>query len=133
MLRITSESDYALRMVLLLSQIGEKTDAKTLSAKMNVPLRFALKILRNLSACGITTSIKGASGGYMLSRPPSEISFKDIIEAIEGPIALNKCLGRDADCDRVSDKTKCVVHKSFCRVNGILSDELDKITFESII
>jgi len=133
MLRITSETDYALRMILLLSKENKKLDAKTISEEMNVPLRFALKILRNLSAAGLVRSIKGAGGGYILVREPSEISLKNVIEATEGEISLNRCLQDFTQCDRVENKESCCIHRHFVRINEIIAEELDKIKFDSMV
>ena len=132
-MRLTLESDYALRMILYLSRENKKADAKTISSEMNVPLRFALKILRRLSMTGIVKSYKGASGGYELNKPPDQISFKAVIEAIEGPLYISRCLNDDVNCDRVEDKNQCEVHKKFDAVNKIVADELEKITFGDII
>lgn len=133
MFRITLETDYALRMILLLSESGCKLDAKTISEKMNVPLRFALKILRNLSSAGLVQSVKGAGGGYFLTLEPSDISLKDVIEATEGNINVSRCLHKEAVCDRLTDKDKCPIHRNFDKINSIISAELDKIKFDSMI
>ena len=133
MLKLTLEADYALRMILLLSLSAQKLDAKALSSEMKVPLRFALKILRTLCTSGIIRSVKGAGGGYILALPPEEISLRAVIEAIEGPIRINRCLDDSSICERVPDKDDCPLHNSFDKINKSLAAELDQIKFDSLI
>ena len=80
---ITLESDYAVRITAELCRTQDKLDAKTISERTNVTLRFSLKILRKLVAAGIVKSFKGTQGGYKIAREPSEITLKSVIEAIE--------------------------------------------------
>jgi Rrf2 family protein len=91
-MRITQEADYALRIILLLSNSESVVSAKTISDNVSVPLRFTLKILSKLVGGGLVQSYKGAKGGYELKRPAGEISLLDVIEAIDGKIAINRCL-----------------------------------------
>ena len=72
-MRITLESDYALKIVTALAKKIEVTDAKALSDETAVTLRFTLKILRKLVLSGFVESYKGAKGGYKLKKEPSDI------------------------------------------------------------
>jgi Rrf2 family protein len=119
-------------MIMYLKAAEDRADAKTMAQHMNVTLRFALKILRRLSIAGIVKSKKGANGGYQLAKLPQEISFKDVIEAIEGPININRCLDENCDCDRVDEKNLCAIHRRFIKINNAISQELQKNTFEDI-
>ena len=85
MLHMTLEADYAVRIVELLAA-SQKTDAHTISEMTQVPLRFALKILRKLVGSGLVQSYKGAKGGYQVTRDPSSITLREVIESVEGPI-----------------------------------------------
>ena len=93
-MRITQESDYALRVVLYFSSLnpGTKVSANIVAEDQNIPLRFLLKLLQKLKKADIVESFMGVNGGYALKREPKDISLKDVIEAIEGPIHLNRCL-----------------------------------------
>ena len=99
-LRITHEADYAIRVTYCLALAGGKQCAKDVAESAGVTLRFALKILRKLTQSGITKSYKGVAGGYELNRQPSEISLGEIIECIDGPIAINHCLANEFQCTR---------------------------------
>jgi Rrf2 family protein len=63
-----------------------------------VPLPTAQKLMGQLAACGLLSSARGASGGFALARPAKEISLADIVEAVEGPIAMTVCSEGRNDC-----------------------------------
>ena len=97
-MRITLESDYALRIVGTLASSGEIIDAHAISEKISVTQRFTLKILHKLVQGDIVRSYKGARGGYALNIAPDKISLKMVIELIDGPIAISRCLESSESC-----------------------------------
>lgn len=129
-MRITHEADYAIRVAHCLACTNDKMSAKQISESTGVTLRFALKILRKMIQADLVKSFKGVSGGYMLNRQPSEISFGEIIECIDGPIAINHCLTAEFDCTRVSQKGCCDFRRVFATINKQLRDELYKTTLD---
>ena len=133
-MRITQEADYALRIVCLLAEKDRVLDATTISEEAHVTPRFALKILRKLVLGGAVRSYKGAAGGYKLDRDPSEISMKDVIELIDGEIAISKCLLDEHVCSKQgTDKSACAVHRIFDTINRDVSKTLAGITIASVI
>ena len=84
--------DYGLRALIYLSvQDPEKCCSITAIAKQQgVSKKFLKKIVQDLVRCGLIKSQRGACGGYTLGRSPEQISFYDVIEAIEGPIAVKR-------------------------------------------
>ena len=77
-MRITLESDYALRIVTALAEKNERVDAKTLSDQTSVTPRFTLKILHKLAVGNIVRSYKGVGGGYVLAASPRELTLKTV-------------------------------------------------------
>jgi len=132
-MRITSESDYALRIITSLAEYGEIVDAKTLSAKTLVTQRFALKILHKLVKCGLVLSFKGVKGGYKLALSPEKISLRRVIEEIDGPIAIARCLESSESCSLNCDKTACIYHHIFDTVSLDLAKRLDNITIKDVL
>ncbi len=132
-MRITHEADYAIRVAHCLACSNDKISAKQISESTGVTLRFALKILRKLIQADIVKSFKGVSGGYMLNRSPADISFGEIIEAIDGRIAINHCLTGEFEGTRVAQKKQCDFRKVFVAVNQQLRDELYSITLDRFI
>lgn len=131
---ITQECDYGLRVVLFLSEkgVGEKAEARVISGKLNIPLRFLLKLLRKLVMAGILNSYRGVGGGYSLAKEPKEVSVKDVIEAIDGPIYVNRCLYDSAYCT-LNRSSTCNVHQTLSIVQKRLDDELQNINFQGIL
>ncbi|HEU4809266.1 MAG TPA: Rrf2 family transcriptional regulator [Sphingomicrobium sp.] len=92
-MRLSHLADYA---VVLMSaaarrEAGERLSATELSTETGVPLPTAQKLMGQLASAGLLSSSRGAGGGFALSRPATEISLADIVEAVEGPIALTMC------------------------------------------
>ena len=129
-MQLTLEADYAVRIVYVLGILGEKTDAKSISEKAGVTLRFSLKILRKLVAAGIVRSYKGTQGGYELERPPEAITLREVVETVEGTYYLNRCLNPNNGCERAGT---CKVQKVFCNISRMVREELQKVTFDQLI
>ena len=133
-MRITQEADYALRIVALLASHETVTDANTIADEAGITQRFALKILRKLSLGEIVCSQKGAGGGYKLARKPEDITLKDVIELIDGEIAISKCLSEEHVCSKQGiNKSACKIHLIFDAINHDLVERLGKITIASVI
>lgn len=131
-MRITQECDYAIRIMVMLAGLdkGKVTDAATISEKQNIPSRFTVKILRKLVLSKLIASKKGVNGGYSLSSTPQEITLLRIIEVIDGPIAVNKCLGDENSCS--FDKAACSVHHIMKDINSHITNKLESITLKDL-
>ena len=127
-MRVTQEADYAIRMCLILDSLGEKTGAATLADLACITPKIALKVLRKLNTGGLVKSYKGARGGYELARSGNEIRVLEIIELIDGPVKISKCLECDHECSRNPCKMECKMHIAFDAINQSLLDNLGKIT-----
>ena len=126
---ITLEADYAVRIVGCLAQEKRRMDAKAISDVTCVTLRFSLKILRKLVASGIVRSYKGVQGGYEIARELSDISLKDVIEAVEGKYVLSKCLSDGYECSR-GMSGKCCFQRVFSEVSSMVEKKLEEYTFD---
>ncbi len=127
-MRITQEADYALRITNLLAEGASPVGAPQIAAEVHIPHRFAMKILRKLTLDGILKATRGASGGYSLLASPKEISIRRVIEAIDGPIEVQKCLGSDHVCTRSPDKDACRYHRVFMALNEQIVQSLESIS-----
>ena len=127
-MRVTQEADYAIRMCLILDSIGEKTGAATLADLACITPKIALKVLRKLNTAGIVNSYKGVQGGYELARGGEELKVLEIIELIDGPVRISKCLECDHECSRNPCKLECKMHIAFGAINDRLVENLGMIT-----
>jgi len=110
-LRISRKIDYGLRAMIYLAGIpeGSVVPFREIARQMDVPEDFLAKILKTLVDQGLVRSSRGPYGGYTLARAAAEISFLDVIEAVEGPVALNVCLDGDDACGRAPTCTMVAV------------------------
>ena len=132
-MRITLESDYALRIVTALAEHGERIDAGSLAEETSVTIRFTLKILHKLVQGGIVRSYKGAKGGYTLAEDPASVTLKHVIELIDGPIIIARCLESGESCALNHDKASCAFHHIFNTLSLDVAKKLDKITIKDVI
>ena len=127
-MRVTQEADYAIRICLILDSLGEKTGAASIAALACITPKIALKVLRKLNAAGFVRSYKGVQGGYELARAGDDIRILELIELIDGPVRISKCLDCDHDCSRNPCKTECKMHIAFGVINNKLIENLGRIT-----
>lgn len=98
-MQITRQADYAVRAVLHLSRTGEqRTATSTIAEEQRIPPSFLAKIISQLSIAGLLHTSRGARGGVTLARPPQDVTLLEVIEAIDGPIQLNECVGDTSAC-----------------------------------
>jgi FeS assembly SUF system regulator len=92
-MRLSHLADYAVVLMTAAARrpTGARLSATELASETGVPLPTAQKLMGQLAASGLLRSVRGAAGGFSLVRQAGEISLADIVEAVEGPIALTMC------------------------------------------
>lgn len=128
---ISRETDYAVRCVLHLARTPEKiVMISEIASSCEVPRSFLAKILQRLARAGIVRSYRGAGGGFQLVRSVDELSLRDVIEVMQGPIALNACAVDRNHCSRSSH---CVVHPVWVQASAGVERILAKQTFRKLL
>lgn len=127
-MQLTRQADYAARAVVYLA-VHPHASITDIAREQQVPREFLAKILQKLAEAGITRSQRGVGGGISLERDPRDINLLEVIEAVEGPVALNRCLVRPDDCPR---EGICSLHRELRQVQRNLKKELGDIDFESL-
>lgn len=131
-MRLSSFADYA---VVLMSAAARhcgaaRMNATTLSAETGIPLPTAQKLVSRLSAAGLLESSRGTGGGVRLSRPPAAITLADVVEAVEGPIAMTACAETGAhDCTLEPD---CRIRPHMNVANTAIRSALAGVTIASL-
>src|SRR5262245_57950836 len=100
-MQVSRKVDYALRAVIHLANDehrGRACSVAEIAERERVPKQFLEKIIRDLIRTGLVRSRRGPHGGYVLARAAEEVTFRHVIEAVEGPISLNVCVGEHAEC-----------------------------------
>ncbi len=130
-MQITRETDYAIRCVHYLSmKRGTVTMVEEVSREMCIPRSFLAKILQKLSKASIVKSYRGVKGGFELARDPGKITLLDVIEAIQGPVAMNVCALDERLCDFSST---CSIHPVWVEVRREVEKMLKKKNFEKLM
>jgi len=131
MLSISRQTDYACRVVLHLAMLppGERVTAQDIAKRRLIPSAFVRRIITQLANARLVNTTRGASGGLALARPASQISLMEVVEAIEGPLALNGCVVNPRECPLM--KT-CSVHETWVHAHDVLGAELSQATFDKL-
>ena len=137
-MRLSSLADYAVVLMSAASRhcgaallAGGKLNASTLSRETGVPLPTAQKLVSRLSAAGLLEATRGIGGGIRLARPPSSISLADIVEAVEGPLAITSCMvDGNHDC-KLEDG--CTVKPHWGILNQTIRKALDDVSLASLV
>ena len=132
-MRLTHLADYAVVMMTAAARrdSSARLSAGELSAETGVPLPTAQKLMGKLACAGLLTSVRGAGGGFTLARPVSEISLADIVEAVEGPIAMTMCSGSDEVSDCALD-AHCRVKPHMGIVGAKVRGALHAVTLQEL-
>lgn len=97
LMQVSRKIDYALRAVIYLTAQNDRRPCSVaeIATRERIPKKFLEKIIQDLIHHGLVRSTRGAQGGYTLARTPESMTFKDVIEAVEGPVSLNVCVGEN--------------------------------------
>ncbi|KAB2953881.1 RrF2 family transcriptional regulator [Heliorestis acidaminivorans] len=131
-MEITRKAEYAITALLDLALLpkGEYTLSKDIAKRQGIPANFLPQIMATLSRKGWVEATRGAGGGVRLLADPSTISLQDIIEVIEGPIAINKCLVGAGTCHNQSN---CPLHNVWARAQAAMLDVLGETTVADLV
>ena len=93
MLSISRQTDYACRVILHLAMLppGERATTQDIAKRRLIPRALVRRVITQLANAQLVTTARGSNGGLSLARPPKEISLLDVVQVMEGPLALNAC------------------------------------------
>jgi FeS assembly SUF system regulator len=127
MFRLNRLTDYAVVVMAQMAQRREQVrTAPQISQDTGVPLPTVAKLLNALARENLVSSQRGATGGYMLSRRAEEITVAEIIQALEGPIALTACV--DGSGDNCGSEPLCPMRGNWDKVNRAIRHALSGVT-----
>jgi Rrf2 family protein len=129
---LSLEGDYALRAIIYLScqPVGKITYVNEIARDQLIPVNFLFKILRKLVKRNFVKSFRGPHGGYTLAREPSQITFLEVIEAIDGPVVVNRCL---SEVTRCLLEPSCKMLNAWQRIQEHITDELSTLTISDLL
>jgi Rrf2 family protein len=124
LIRLSKRADYGLIAIRHLGLLpgGSCRSAREIAEEYHIPPALMAKLLQRLARVGLVASLHGTKGGYQLARPASQIAVRDVIEAIEGPVALVECLDqRKGDCPQ---HCSCPVQRPLVAVQDRIAEVL---------
>ena len=131
LMQLTLKGDYAVRVMVDLSSQPRNATVRTeeLGHRAGIPHAYLSKIIQALAHAGLVRTQRGTRGGVALLEEPRTITLRQVIEAVEGPIYLNRCLIRPGVCPRDSF---CPVHPVWARIQAIVTQELDAVRMRDL-
>jgi Rrf2 family transcriptional regulator, iron-sulfur cluster assembly transcription factor len=129
--QLTRGADYGARGIMHLAKMPSNAVALVgeIAAAEGLPESYLAKIFQDLAKEGIVRSHRGAKGGFSLARPAEQITLRQIIEAVEGPIALSRCLAPWEGCERMET---CAMHQVLARAQAQLVACLEATTLKDL-
>lgn len=131
MLRVTKLTDYATVVLTVLAARGEQVlSASELAEHAGLEAPTVSKILKPLSQAGLVEGLRGVHGGYRLARAASDITLVEIVEAMEGPLAITECSQDHSQCGIAQT---CGVRSNWRLINDVVADALRRVTLEQML
>lgn len=131
-MRISTRTRYGVRLMLELGLSYENglIFLKDIAKKEDISEKYLSQIIIPLKAAGLVNSFRGARGGYILAKAPTEITLKDIFEILEGNLALVGCINNPSECSRVP---VCITRDIWCELDKVIAGKLGSITLEDLV
>jgi Rrf2 family transcriptional regulator, cysteine metabolism repressor len=132
MLKLSKKTDYALMAVQYMASKNavRAVNTKEIAEAYRIPLELLAKVLQKLGKKGVVISHNGPKGGYMLARPPSEISVLAVIQAIEGNIGITECYhNEDSHCVQMA---RCNIRTPLRNIQNSIYALLDSMSIEDM-
>jgi Rrf2 family iron-sulfur cluster assembly transcriptional regulator len=131
-LQLTRGGEYAIRAMIYLAAhpVGHISSLRDVGREQDIPESFLAKIFQSLGHAGLVESQRGARGGFTLARPAETITTREVIEAVDGPIALNGCVLRPDDCGR---SPGCRMHTVWIEAQERMMDVLGGVTLADLV
>jgi Rrf2 family protein len=135
-MRITNAEDYALRTMLHLAgqPVGAFCAIEAVARGQEIPVAFLRKLMRPLQRAGLVVTRRGAEGGVALGRPAGEISFRQVLEALDGPIVLQACVAPDpAHVEPCGVSARCRMRETWRRIQAQFLESLDGVRVGDLV
>ena len=132
MLRISKLTDYGIVLLARFAQVPPATtlNAREMSEETALPLPVVSKMLKTLAGADLLRSQRGAKGGYQLVRDPEHVNVAELLEALEGGVALMDCAAGPGHCDQ---EERCTVREPWQRINRAVLEALRDVTLAELV
>jgi Rrf2 family transcriptional regulator, cysteine metabolism repressor len=135
-MRFSAKGEYGILALLELAIQNSRgpVQARTISKNQRIPLRFLEQVLSSLKKAGLVESVRGAQGGYFLSKAPEQIRIGEVFEAIEGPIPPISCTsgGMEPYCWHEIEQGHCVIKEVWKDVRSSIQQVMDSTSLKDL-
>ncbi len=131
MFKVNKLTDYATVVLIDMARNRKVHPTQAISDSTGIPLPTVAKLMKHLVKSGLVMSHRGVHGGYRLTRPASETTIADVIEAVEGPIALTACV--ETSDEHCGYESLCAASGKWNRVNRAVTNALKEVTLAEMI
>ncbi|KAA0258985.1 Rrf2 family transcriptional regulator [Deferribacter autotrophicus] len=131
-MKVTTRSRYAIRALYALAIAGGDkipVSLKKVSEMESISMKYLERIFSQLLKAGIVDSVRGIYGGYIFSKPLKEITLKDVVNIMDGPIKPVDCIDEDA-CEHAKS---CSINWIWFELKNLIDNFLEKITFDDLV
>ena len=131
-MKLSTRARYGIRAMfeLAVNYNGKPMPIKTISRNQDISKKYLHSLLTILRSTGFVRSVLGSSGGFALTRHPSQITFFEIVTALEGPLSIVDCVTDNSICDRSID---CASKEIWTEVNNAIEKVLSSTTLEDLV
>ncbi len=134
MIRLSTKGRYGTRLMVSLAQHyhnrRESIILKKISDEEEISIRYLEQIIIPLKIARLVKSIRGAGGGYILARDPSNIKLREILLALEGACCLVECVDDEDYCDRIKE---CATYEIWKNASSLLKDYFENTTLQDLV
>ena len=131
MFKINKLTDYATVVLIEIARNRAVCSSQRIAEQTGIPIPTVAKLMKALNKAGLVASQRGAGGGYFLSRPAVSITLANVIQAVEGPIALTACV--DTSDEHCNIESVCPVQGNWNRANSAVNAALSEVTLANMV
>jgi Rrf2 family protein len=131
-MKLSTKGRYGTRLMLELA-LHESSELVTLhqiSKQQKISKKYLWSLINPLHRAGLVRAIRGAQGGYALAKPPAEITLRDIIVEVEGPLSIVDCVQMPSICDR---EPLCIARDVWMELSGKIEETLASVTLKDLV
>ncbi len=131
-MKVSTRTRYGIRAAIELAcnYHGGPLQLRLIAERQGISIKYLEQLMAVLRASGLVRSIRGAKGGYLLAKPPSQIKLSDVFHCLEGPVATTECVEDRQRCIRAAD---CLARKLWTDVERAINEVLDAITLQDLV
>lgn len=131
-MKMSTRGRYGIKAMLELALVydNEMMSVRSIAQKQNISELYLEQLFSVLKKADLVKSVRGAKGGYSLTRTPKEITIKDIIDALEGPVNISDCVGKNTNCDNLD---RCATRVLWVKITDAIDNIFASVTLQDII